>query len=406
MMTKLPGVRSLFCAKSWSLTTWACWRFIRAPDTCLLLNQMPLELLELVAAHLTTKELTCMIRTCKALCRCFNQRLWALESSQDTALFWACTYGSEEMVKKVYALGRSLAPAFRCPDPDSLDKANWAAPLLSPLNTAIFNNQPGISRFLIRHGADVNLPDDCGLVDQRWNCLHIKAPRERILLHPINGLLTLIADKKNKGHWKSLKWVYLVFMLLERGADPNQADELGGRSRPLRPLCLATCEGVSAEVVRVLLERGADQMLQGSAPLCRPHLWGTPMGIILVQSRQPGPVDPELLLKFRYLLQHWLKSKHTPVRVNGKALVYSLIWPSQGQLEILKIAIQYKYCLGGTSLVEGGTALASLKEKLEILKEDYYGERRCGSTVLLELECGEEMMKIIKKIFKKKGYRV
>ncbi|EAQ85372.1 hypothetical protein CHGG_09386 [Chaetomium globosum CBS 148.51] len=212
------------------------------PGRCML-TSLPPELLVMICRLLYQADLFHLALTCRTLVAPTTDLLYRRDISDFDclALRYACAFGIVPTFERTISYGASPSHIFK---PRSHEECHWhiAQPGFSPVSrrvvsdtpicTAIFANKLDMVRLLIEHGADVNTKD----------------PN-----YPRGGF-------RPGG-------TPMVRRLLDAGADPNQHTEVGIFLRTPRragpgatPLLLAMQSEVSVEMVKLLLEHGADPL--------------------------------------------------------------------------------------------------------------------------------------------------
>ncbi|KAH9909248.1 ankyrin repeat-containing domain protein [Xylariomycetidae sp. FL2044] len=335
------------------------------------LGQFPTELLlSIYSFVLLPSDKNALVQTCRRLASLLNDSLYSgdVQSWNSSALLWACMTGNVATARRsIDAGGASVNHTFircrrtsrvrRCASPHwprTRGTKLFAKSLpYHPLGVAAMARQPEMVRFLLERGADPNLSDGHAAKHHQrvWYPLHWAvscgnwgggAFFERPIYRPVPANVQIVEE------------------LLKHGADPNQMtglDPITGEvvatnshrsNEAFYPLHMAVCRHVPSEVVRLLLEAGADAMIGGKEFGCRGSYvsWRTPLWVmgpthcrqsdedvrkmILLARQNRIPADPRVSWKLDWCYIRDTMEILTPQRME----LLKILFPGKPQVAV------------------------------------------------------------------------
>ncbi|KAK4198744.1 putative ankyrin [Triangularia verruculosa] len=239
------------------------------PQRCML-NRLPHELPLLIFRYLYQADLFHLALACHHLANLAIPVLYSRDIAEFDCLSlrWACTFGILGTLDRALRYGASVNHRFEHGTALGCawvlrDTTFHECALNTPLKLAIFTDDVVMVRILCEEGVHVNVPDTFSP-----NCTVYRLQALCPLHHAIRTPDMYVPPGVQPGNPRIVRY------LLDAGADPNQYSTRAWSTSefrhavPLLPLVLAMQSDVPVETVRLLLERGADPMLEGQYDGC------------------------------------------------------------------------------------------------------------------------------------------
>jgi ankyrin repeat protein len=282
-----------------------------------------------------------------------------------TALMWAAARHHPEMVELLAGNGadvnaRAIVRNFERHITQEQRYKNTHTGGLTPLLYAIRENCGACVEVLMKHGADILLPDPDGIapltiamMNHNWDIAkHLVEAGADVNQWDIYGQAPLhvaienayvaragVGNPGSDGTSNQTQGTELVTMLVERGADPNQqmffrapkeSGLVSASARGTTPFHRA-CASLDNELIRYLLAHGADATLNTAAGQ-------TPMMVaVAARGREEDIIetlrvlreagaDPNVVRKIQYITRnHGGTALHDATRANKKKVMAELV---------------------------------------------------------------------------------